>query len=101
MNIDDEMQGLLLLSSLPESWETYVVTICNPTPEGTLTIDMVKDSLLNEDARRKEQGESSSGAFVTEKQERRGKSHSRNPYGYRGRSKSRRDIKCFHYNKLV
>ena len=33
-----------------------MVTICNSTPEGTLTIDMVKDSLLNEDARRKEQG---------------------------------------------
>ena len=99
MNIDDEMQGLLLLSSLPESWETYVVTICNSTPEGTLTIDMVKDSLLNEDARRKEQGESSSGAFVTEKQEKRGRSHSRNPHGYRGRSKSRRDIKCFHCNR--
>lgn len=65
MNIDDEMQGLLLLSSLPKSQETYVVTICNSTPEGILTIDMVKDSFLNEDARRKEQGESSSGAFVT------------------------------------
>ena len=47
MNIDDDMKGLLLLSSLPESWETYVVTICNSTPEGTLTIDMVKDNLLN------------------------------------------------------
>ena len=67
MNIDDEMQGLLLLSSLPESWETYVVTIYNSMPEETLTIDMVKDSLLNEDARKKEQGESSSMAFVTEK----------------------------------
>nr|AAR96002.1 retrotransposon-like protein [Musa acuminata] len=99
MNIDDEIQGLLLLSSLSESWETFVVTICNSTLEGTLTIDMVKDSLLNEDARRKEQGESSFGAFVTEKQERRGRSHSRNPYSYRGRSKSRRDIKCFHCNK--
>ena len=44
-----------------------MVTIYNSTPEGTLTIDMVKDSLLNEDARRNEQGESSSGAFVTEK----------------------------------
>ena len=99
MNIDDEMQELLLLSSLPENWETYMVTIYNSTPEGTLTIDIVKDSLLNEDARRKEQGESSSRAFVTEKQERRRRSHSRNLHGYRGRSKSRRDIKCFHCNR--
>ncbi|CAL9106515.1 unnamed protein product [Musa textilis] len=67
MNIDDEIQGLLLLNSLLESWETYLVTICYSTLEETLTIDMVKDSLLNKDAERKEQGESSSGAFVTKK----------------------------------
>ena len=56
MNIDDEMQGLLLLSSLFESWEMYVVTIYNSTLEEILTIDMVKDSLINENARMKEQG---------------------------------------------
>ena len=76
-----------------------MVIICNSTLEGTLTIDIVKDSLLNEGARRKEYGESSSSAFVTKKQERHGRSHSRNPHGYRGRSKSRRDIKCFHCNR--
>ena len=54
INIDDDMQRLLLLNSLPESWETYVVIICNSTSKGTLTIDMIKDNLLNKDARRKE-----------------------------------------------
>ncbi|URD76844.1 hypothetical protein MUK42_34390 [Musa troglodytarum] len=50
-------------------------------------------------AKRKEQGESSSSALITKKQERRGRSHSRNSHGYRGRSKSKRDIKCFHCNR--
>ena len=54
MNIDDEMQASLLLSSLPDSWETLVVTVSNFTPNEILTMESVKDSLLNEEARTKE-----------------------------------------------
>ena len=102
MNIDDEMQASLLLNSLPDSWETLVVTVSNSAPNGILTMEIVRDSLLNEEARRKEKGESSFGELVTkkqgkwEKQERRGRSQSRNPHGSRGRSKSRKNIKCYH-----
>ena len=73
MNIDDEMQASLLLSSLPDSWETLIVTVSNSTPNGILTIESVKDSLMNEEVRRKEKGESSSKVLVHEKQERREK----------------------------
>ena len=31
---DDELQALMLLSSLPESWEILVVTVSNSAPEG-------------------------------------------------------------------
>ena len=48
MNIDDKMQASLLLSSLPDSWETFVVTVSNSTPNEILTMENVKDSLLNE-----------------------------------------------------
>ena len=94
MNINDEMQASLLLSSLPDSWETLVVIVSNSTPNGILTMKSVKDNLLNEEARRKKQTESSSGVLVHEKQERqekperRGRSQSRNSHGFRGRSKS-------------
>ena len=54
MNIDDEMQASLLLTSLLDSWETLVVTVSNSTPNAILTMESVKDSLLNEEARRKE-----------------------------------------------
>ena len=70
MNIDDGMQASLLLGSLLESWETLVVTVSNSTPNGILTMEIVKDSLLNKEARRKEKGESSSRVLVIEKQER-------------------------------
>ena len=67
MNIYDEMQASLLLSSLPDSWETLVVTVSNSTPDGILIMENVKDSLLNEEGRRKEKCESSYGVLVYEK----------------------------------
>ena len=70
MNMEDEMQESLLLNSLLDSWETLVVTVSNSTPNGILTMESVKDSLLNEDARRKEKGESSSRELFHEKPER-------------------------------
>ena len=105
MKLEDELQALLLLSSLPESWETLVVSLSTSAPEGKLTMEMVKDSLLNEEARRKEKGESSSEVLVSEKHERRGRSKSRHPQGHgkkdtpRGKSQYRKSIKCYHCNK--
>ncbi len=56
MVLDDELQALVLLSSLPDSWDTLVVSLSNSAPQGVLTLDIVKDSMFNEEARRKEQG---------------------------------------------
>lgn len=44
MVIDDEMQALLLLSSLSDSWELLVVSLSNTAPNGKLTMDTIKDS---------------------------------------------------------
>lgn len=49
MVINDEMHDLLLLSSSPDSWKTLVVSLSNSAPNGTLTIDIVKDSLFNKE----------------------------------------------------
>ena len=46
--LDDELQALFLLSSLPDSWETLVVTISNFAPDGVLSLDVIKDSMFNE-----------------------------------------------------
>ncbi|KAK4438140.1 Retrovirus-related Pol polyprotein from transposon TNT 1-94 [Sesamum alatum] len=43
MTIDDELQALLLLSSLPESWDTFVVTLSNSSPNGKLSMDIEKE----------------------------------------------------------
>ena len=59
MNIDDELQTLILLNSLPESWDTLVVTLGNSALDGKLSMDNITDSMLNEESRRKEKGLSS------------------------------------------
>ncbi|KAF7152746.1 hypothetical protein RHSIM_Rhsim01G0149800 [Rhododendron simsii] len=56
MKFDDELQALLLLSSLPDDWETLVVSLSNSAPDGKLTTALVKDALFNEEAWRKEMG---------------------------------------------
>ena len=66
LELDDEVQTLLLLSSLPDSWETLVVSLSNSAPNGVINVYMVKD-MFNEEARRKELGISSNTkAIITE-----------------------------------
>ena len=66
ITFDDELQALLLLSSLPESWETLVVTVSNSSPDGVVTMSQVTSNLLNEETRRKSSGSSHSEALVME-----------------------------------
>ncbi|KAI5345007.1 hypothetical protein L3X38_012884 [Prunus dulcis] len=105
MVLDDELQALVLLSFLPDSWDTLVVSLSNSAPQGVFTLDIVKDSMFNEEARRKEQGVvTESEALVLEhhgrtnnrKFHRRDKSKGKSRDGSRGRSKTRNDLECYH-----
>ena len=53
MVIDDEMQTSLLLCSLLDSWETFVVTISNFVPNGALCMELMRENLFNEETKRK------------------------------------------------
>ena len=103
LELDDEVHALLLLSSLPDSWETLVVSLSNSTPNGVITVNRVKNNIFNEEARRKELDISSNTKTLII--ERRRKSKSRKPFSdynrdkLRGKSKSRKEIKCFYYGK--
>ncbi|KAM1574388.1 hypothetical protein ACFX1Z_043726 [Malus domestica] len=95
----EELQALLLLGSLLDSWETFVVSISNSASNGVLTLDNVKNSMLNEETRRKTSGIDSSQVFVTENC---GRSKSRGPKGHGknpSRSKSRFKGTCHHCGK--
>ena len=103
----NEVLTLLLLGSLPDSWETLVVTLGTATQQKELTLDMLKSSLLHEEARRKEhESNYEHKALTIENNPNRGRSHARGPQNHRnnskGRSKSRnrkdskKDFTC-HY----
>ncbi|KAK1694026.1 hypothetical protein QYE76_010723 [Lolium multiflorum] len=67
INLEDELQALLLLSSMPDSWNTLAVLVSNSALDGMLTLEMVKNSMLHEEARKREKDESSSSdAYVGE-----------------------------------
>lgn len=83
INFEDEAQALLSLSSMPDSWNTLIVSLSNSTLDGKLTLVMVKNSMLNEEAKKKEKGEndaSSADAYMAKthgKNENRERSHAR------------------------
>ena len=99
LRLDDEVHVLLLLSSLPNNWETLGVSLSNSAPNGMITITMVKDNMFNEKARRKKLGISSNiEALVIE---RWGRSKNKKPSSdyncdkLRGKSKSKKKDKVF------
>ncbi|KAJ1270585.1 hypothetical protein BS78_06G063600 [Paspalum vaginatum] len=40
-HFEDEVRALLLLGSLPDTWETLKVTLCNSAPNGVVTWNLV------------------------------------------------------------
>ncbi|XP_048234354.1 uncharacterized protein LOC125370936 [Ricinus communis] len=77
IKFEDEIQGLWLLGTLPDSWETFRTSLSNSAADGIITMELAKGSVLNEEMRRKSQGSSShSDVLVTESRER---SQSRDP----------------------
>ena len=53
VRFDDEVLGLWLLGTLPDSWETFRTTLSNATPDGVIIMRLAKNSVLNEKTRRK------------------------------------------------
>ena len=69
----DEIRALLILSGLPESWETLVVALSNSSSTAKLRFDDVTCTLLSDELRRKNNKEETAmtGLIVT----RGGRSH--------------------------
>jgi hypothetical protein len=61
IKFEDEVQALLLLSSLPDSWSGTVTAVSSSVGTGGFTFEGIRDLILGEDVRRKNQGESVKG----------------------------------------
>ena len=103
IEFDDEVRALILLSSLPDSWNATVTAVSSSSGNSKLKFDDVRDLVLSEEIRRRESDETSnSSALHTES---RGRTSERN--SNRGRSKSRRgksrwgkkDFNCYNCGK--
>ena len=63
VNFDDEVRDVLILCSLPESWNSLVMVVSNSVPSN---IDDVLSVILSEEMRRKSTGETSGSALTME-----------------------------------
>ncbi|VFQ76765.1 unnamed protein product [Cuscuta campestris] len=59
LKFDDEVQALLLLSSLPDSWSRTVTAVTGSVGPDGFTFEKIRDLVLGEDVRRRSSGESS------------------------------------------
>ena len=86
---DDKLKAIFLLMTLPDSWETLVVSLSN---NPNLTFDGVRGSILNEEIRRKASGEDSGSTNVA-----RGRTEKKSGNAQRNRSKSKGkgDVTCY------
>ncbi|KAH7297375.1 hypothetical protein KP509_26G066900 [Ceratopteris richardii] len=87
--LDDNLKAIFLLMTLPDSWETLVVSLSNSP---SLTFDGVRGSILNEEIRRKASGEGSGSANVARG---RTKKKSGNVQRNRSKSKGKAEVTCY------
>ncbi|VFQ62075.1 unnamed protein product [Cuscuta campestris] len=92
-------KALILLSSMPESWDTVVAAISSSRGSEKLKFDEIHDVVLSESIRKREMGDSSGSALSVD---RRGRSkfkgqhqHGRSKSKNRGKSPNRSNITCW------
>ncbi|GAB2275083.1 hypothetical protein Dimus_039106 [Dionaea muscipula] len=98
IKFDDEVQGLCLLGTLPDSWETFRMSLSNSAPEGVISMELAKTSVLNEELRKRSQGTSVRPEVLVTENRGRNESRGQESRG-KGRSKSRDkmvNIECFY-----
>ena len=90
--LDDAMLALLLLCTLPDTWENLVVSLITSFQEENLSLQVLKTSILNEETRKKDKGVLSQSEANVAEHPGRGRSKQRSPQGRdksHARSKSR------------
>ena len=101
IEFDDEVRALILLSSLPESWNATVTAVSSSSGSNKLKFDDVRDLVLSEEIRRRESGESSTSSVLHT--ESRGRNSTRG--NGRGKSKDRRsksrNHRSSHSSKII
>ena len=98
INFEDEIKAFILVSSLPESWDTVVAAISSSRGFDKLKFDETRDVVLSESIHKRKIEDSSSNALSVD---RRGRSKSKGPNNgrsksrNRGKSSNKPNVKCW------
>jgi hypothetical protein len=105
IDFDDEIHALIVLASLPNSWEAVRMAVSNSAEKSKLSYEDVRDLVLSEEVHRKDASETS-GFGTTLNLEVRGRGQEKNfvrggSKSKKGRSKSRfgRQLECWKCGK--
>ena len=103
VNFDDEVRALLILCSLPKSWDGLVMAVSNyASRSSTLNFDDVIGVILNEEMQWKSTSETSGNDLTIEtrgRQREREKSPINHGKSRKGRSKSKARVEYCNYRK--
>ena len=69
INFEDEIKALILMSSLPKSWNIVVAAISSSRGSDKLRFDEIRDVVLSESTRKREIENSSGSALSLDKRE--------------------------------
>ena len=108
IDFDDEIYALIVLASLPNSWEAIRMAVSNSTGKEKLKNNDIRDLILAEEIRRRDVGETSgSGSALNletrgrgnDRNSNRGRSKSRNSNRNRSKSRSGQQVQCWNCGK--
>ena len=108
IDFDDEIRALIILASLPNSWEVMRMAISNSTGKEKLKYNDIRDLILVEEIHRRDAGETAgSGSALNLETRGRGnnrnsnwgRSKSRNTNRNRSKSRSGQQVQCWNCGK--
>ena len=108
IDFDDEIRTLIVLASLPNSWEAMRMAVSNSTGKEKFKYNDIRDLILAEKIRRRDAGETSgSGSALNletrgrgnDRNSNRGRSKSRNSNRNRSKSRLGQQVKCWNCGK--
>ena len=107
-DFNDEINALIVLASLPNSWEAMRLAVSNSTRKEKLKYNDIRDLVLVEEIRRRNASETlwSDSTLNLETRDRgndrnlnQGRSKSRNSNWNRSKSRSDQQVQCWNYGK--
>ena len=102
IKFDDEVQVLLLLLSLPDSWSGTVTVVTSSAGSDGFTFEKIRDLILGEDVRRRSFGElSSESLYVIRGKKNIRDSGSKNKRRSQSKTRDCSSVSCWNWKEVA